>query len=404
MEPNKSMPFGDIDILTLFMTRPLEYFLMTTIFLAISYILTQYSRSNLNDYPVVNASRKGLLSGRIGTRRAFTHDALNILREGRTKYPDRAFRIEADFGELLVLPPSLADEIRNEPKLSFGAATAEDFHGDIPGFQPFAQGSQDDEILQTVARKQLTKSLSKITEPLSEETASALAINFGDTTELRDILLYPAVLDTVARLSSRVFLGDRLCRDDIWLRMTKSYTTTAFQAAQRLRVYPRHLRKLVHWLQPECRQLRAQLAEARGIVAAVIEERRQARKTAAEAGQPVPEYNDAIDWADQEAARKRSTRYDPAVFQLILSVAAIHTTTDLTCQVILDLARHLEFIQPLREEISSVLGAEGWKKTALYNLKLLDSCIKESQRVKPINASELSPQANFNAPFLSSLT
>lgn len=58
-----------------------------------------------------------------------------------------------------MLPPSLADEIRNEPKLSFGAATAEDFHGDIPGFQPFAQGSQDDEILQTVARKQLTKSL-----------------------------------------------------------------------------------------------------------------------------------------------------------------------------------------------------------------------------------------------------
>lgn len=67
--------------------------------------------------------------------------------------------MEADFGELLVLPASLADEIRNEPKLSFGAATSEDFHGDIPGFQPFAQGTKDDEILQSVARKQLTKSL-----------------------------------------------------------------------------------------------------------------------------------------------------------------------------------------------------------------------------------------------------
>lgn len=70
------MPFGDIDILTLFMTRPLEYFLMTTIFLAISYILMQYSRSNLNDYPVVNASRKGLLSGRIGTRVSLTNSGL----------------------------------------------------------------------------------------------------------------------------------------------------------------------------------------------------------------------------------------------------------------------------------------------------------------------------------------
>lgn len=67
--------------------------------------------------------------------------------------------MEADFGEVLVLPPSLADEIRNEPKLSFGAATSEDFHGDIPGFQPFAAGSRADEILQSVSRKQLTKSL-----------------------------------------------------------------------------------------------------------------------------------------------------------------------------------------------------------------------------------------------------
>lgn len=186
--------------------------------------------------------------------------------------------------------------------------------------------------------------------------------------------------------------------------MTKSYTVTAFQAAQSLRVYPRYLRKLVHWFQPECRQVRAQLAEAREIIAPVIEERHQARKTAAEAGQSVPEYNDAIDWADQEAALKGSTRYDPAVFQLILSVAAIHTTTDLTSQVILDLARHPEFIQPLREEISSVLRAEGWKKTALYNLKLLDSCIKESQRMKPINAGKLSAQTNFNVPVLNSLT
>lgn len=206
------------------------------------------------------------------------------------------------------------------------------------------------------------------------------------------------MLDTVARLSSRVFLGDRLCRNEHWLRMTKSYTVTAFQAAQSLRVYPRYLRKLVHWFQPECRQLRAQLDEAREIIALVIEERHQARKTAAEAGQSIPEYNDAIDWADQEAGLKGSSRYDPAVFQLILSVAAIHTTTDLTSQVILDLAQHPEFIQPLREEISSVLSAEGWKKTALYNLKLLDSCIKESQRMKPINASKLPAQASFNVP------
>lgn len=204
----------------------------------------------------------------------------------------------------------------------------------------------------------------------------------------------PSLLDTVARLSSRVFLGDRLCRDEEWLRITKSYTVTAFQAAQALRVYPRYLRKLAHWFLPECQMVRKQLVEAQNIITPIIEERRRARRAATEAGQSAPEYNDAIDWADQEAALKRSTQYDPVIFQLILSVAAIHTTTDLTCQVILDLAKNPEIIQPLREEIVSVLGAEGWKKTALYNLKLLDSCIKESQRMKPINAGKISAKSS----------
>lgn len=193
----------------------------------------------------------------------------------------------------------------------------------------------------------------------------------------------PAVLDTVARLSSRVFLGNRLCRNEDWLNITKSYTRTAFQGAQALRVYPRYLRKLVHWFLPECQNARKQLAEAQDIIAPVIEERRQARKAAAEAGQPAPEYNDLLDWADQEAARRRSPSYNPAMFQLMVSVAAIHTSTDLACKVIVDLAKNPEIIQPLRDEIVSVLGDGGWKKTSFYNMKLLDSCIKESQRVAP---------------------
>lgn len=48
------------------------------------------------------------------------------------------------------------------------------------------------------------------------------------------------------------------------------------------------------------------------------------------------------------------------------------------------LARHPDMFQPLRDEIVEVLGRDGLKKTALYNLKLMDSFIKECQRLKPI--------------------
>lgn len=81
------------------------------------------------------------------------------------------------------------------------------------------------------------------------------------------------------------------------------------------------------------------------------------------------------------------------MFQLILSVAAIHTTTDLLTEVMLNLVQNPALFDDLRREISEVLKAEGWKKTALYNLKLLDSVIKESQRRRPVGMGTYRPPA-----------
>ena len=46
-----------------------------------------------------------------------------------------------------------------------------------------------------------------------------------------------------------------------------------------------------------------------------------------------------------------------------------------------DLAAAPEYIQPLREEIESVLAVEGWTKIAMGKMWKLDSFLKESQRV-----------------------
>ncbi|KAI8287264.1 Cytochrome P450 monooxygenase [Colletotrichum sp. SAR11_57] len=75
--------------------------------------------------------------------------------------------------------------------------------------------------------------------------------------------------------------------------------------------------------------------------------------------------------------------YDPATQQITLSLVAIHTTSDLLQQTMVDLAQHPDLFEPLREELVRVLGTEGLKKSALNNLKLMDSVLKESQRLKP---------------------
>ncbi|KAF5012813.1 hypothetical protein FDECE_1102 [Fusarium decemcellulare] len=287
-----------------------------------------------------------------------------------------------------MLPPGLANEIRNEPKLSFSKALYQDFHGGIPGFEPLSLVGDNFKLVIVVVRKQLTKLLGRVTSSLSEEAAAAVSINLADVEDWKDIQAQPMLLDIVARLSSRVFLGEELCRDEEWLQLTKRYTMTAFGAASQLRVYPRPLRRIIRWFIPACKQLRTEFAGARDKISTVIEKRRQLQRAAKQAGQPAPEFEDALEWADREAAALNVT-VDPAIFQLTLSAAAIHTSTDLLVQVVLDLAQHPEFFQPLRDEICRVLKAEGWKKTSLYNMKLLDSVIKESQRMKPIGLATM---------------
>lgn len=194
--------------------------------------------------------------------------------------------------------------------------------------------------------------------------------------------LKPAIVDIVARLSSRIYLGDQLCQNEDWLRIAKTYTTTFSAASTKLRMFPQQMRVLVHWFLPECKRLRTELKEAKRIILPLVQQRRALKQAAHDAGQAIPQFDDALDWVEQEAAEKRS-KIDPVIFQLTLSLLAIHTTYDLLEQSIIDLAQSPQYIEPLRQEVVQVLRADGWKKTSLYNLKLLDSALKETQRLKP---------------------
>lgn len=129
---------------------------------------------------------------------------------------------------------------------------------------------------------------------------------------------------------------------------------------------------------------RTLIAEARRVIQPVLEKRRALKAEAKARGEDL-QFNDAIDWFDRADG---GNEVDQAMSQLILSVAAIHTTSDLTSQTLIEIMKHPEIIEPLRQEIVSVLETDGWAKTALYKMKLLDSVIKESQRIKPIAISE----------------
>lgn len=110
--------------------------------------------------------------------------------------------------------------------------------------------------------------------------------------------------------------------------------------------------------------------------------------------------NDLISWLIEEAGAKERTVDDVIKRILLINFAAIHTSSlvcdtyypfynDMliaTCvfktftQALYDLAARPEYMQPLRDEVESVVQREGWTKAAVGQMHKVDSFIRESMR------------------------
>jgi len=71
-------------------------------------------------------------------------------------------------------------------------------------------------------------------------------------------------------------------------------------------------------------------------------------------------------------------------------LVSVGTSADLATQIFYDLAAHPEYIPILRDEVKQVLEKHGgFSKQALYDMKKLDSFMKESQRLSPSRRGRL---------------
>ncbi|KAF6809054.1 cytochrome p450 [Colletotrichum sojae] len=164
------------------------------------------------------------------------------------------------------------------------------------------------------------------------------------------------LLQLVARVPSRVFVGPELCANEDWLDVSVNITMHGMTAAESLSHWPSYLRPLIYRFLPK---------------------RREENRMARDAGGKASKEADTVGWLD-EAAKGGS--YDDTLAQLGLSFAAIHTTSELISGAVNDLCDHPEWLDALREEMSTAIKAHGWSKKAMQDMKLTDSLMKESRR------------------------
>jgi cytochrome P450 len=184
----------------------------------------------------------------------------------------------------------------------------------------------------------------------------------------------------VGSMSEAVFVGPDLSRNPEWQELVISHTLRLFAAVKALRAWPAFIRPVVHWILPEFRACRQQVRQAKFMLRPILDSRAQMKSTAEMNGGELPKFDDTIEWIEEEAAGRP---LDPAEVQLGFAIAALHTTTELLKQSLLDICAHPELIQQIRREVIEAVQESGWTTAGLFKMQLLDSAIKETQRMHP---------------------
>lgn len=289
------------------------------------------------------------------------------------------FQVITSTGPKLILPNRYAEELRNHPDLSHIQAVSRDFFPTYSGFQG-CKAPKNERFIPEVIRVKLTQSLGLITSDLVEETTLALSDIFGNDSEWHTTMLKKNALQLVPRLSSRVFLGKELCRNPHWLEIAKDYTMDAFICMQYLRALPAFVRPIAHCFLPISRKLRKTYRDGDRLIQPEVKRRIEAVREIQRTGKsPKKGTADLIGWI-YEMASERNEVVDYTAAQMGITMAATHTSAEALVKAMLDLVAHPELIEPLRAEMIQVIGNEGWSRNSLYNLRLLDSFLKESQR------------------------
>lgn len=204
----------------------------------------------------------------------------------------------------------------------------------------------------------------------------------SSVTDWTPIAINSSILRIVARISGRVFVGISFCRSEEWLNTSVKFTEDIFANAMVSTMLPAFLRRFFStFILPYAKRVSQHKEIARKYLAPIYAER-MARE-ASGSGEKLEE--DVYTWMLGHAVSRPNLRTPEtlAYFQLLLSMAAIHTTTMTVVTVLYELAARPEYVEPLREEMIRMIEEDGGllKKSTLAKMMKLDSFMKESSRV-----------------------
>ncbi|KAF9761122.1 hypothetical protein IL306_003955 [Fusarium sp. DS 682] len=314
-------------------------------------------------------------------RDRFRSDAITMLQEGYRQFKGRPWYVPSPLGERLMIPSKYVEELKNAPvnEVDFVATFFEMFEGRYT-----TMGSRST-LHPRVAKHELNQNMAAVLDPVMEEIKDAFEEHLPATDDWKPVHVHDAIVNIVARVSSRMFGGVDLSRNKEWVDSTINFALDGFVGAQAIKKYPPFVRPFVAKFIPALTKIKQHHATAQRVIVPILHE----REKAAAAGWPESNGKppaDFLQWMLDAAVGDEKQKSFIAQIQLKLSFAAIHTSAAAPTQLLYDLCSLPEHIEGLRGEIDEARASGGGElnKRTLLKLEKLDSLMKEAQRFNPL--------------------
>ena len=295
---------------------------------------------------------------------------------------------------LVILPASKLQEVmsitddRLDPHTINNESVAQSYTIGPHGFGPHID----------IVRRQLTRKLPTLTTDVYTELVDAMHQQWPvKPNEQISVNAYATCMKIVSRAANRVFCGTKLCRTPAFLESTREYAVAVFTCGGLMRMFP-------NWSHPvvapiTTRKVKKHLQICKDIAMPEIRERLQHLQSKTK-DPSYQEPNDALQWLlidSVELAKTDPMNLDEDVIirrLLVLNMVAIHTTSMVTTNVLLDIYGSPDreaFVAGLREECERVLAEyDGvWTKDAVNKLVRVDSALRESMRISNLGDTSL---------------
>ncbi|KAJ5720789.1 cytochrome P450 [Penicillium malachiteum] len=316
----------------------------------------------------------------------FFRSAEEVLQEGYRACKDKVFQFRRADTDMLVLPPKYVDDIRKLPNhvASPTVAHVHNLMGSSTNMHIILRSNLHFRTLQL----KLTPNLNALTRPMQDEVNYAIEHELTDSEdEWVTIKPYHTVLDFVARVSARIFLGLPICRNPEWLEVSTQFTENVFISLVFLRLFPMWTHGILNWLMPSAYKGSAYVRKAKKLLIPEILRRREDEKQAQGNEEEKDDKLNLLSWMMEIATPEESDPASLAHLEVVMSLASIHTSQMNAVHVLYDLLAHPEYLDPIRDEIRAVINEVGpwmsWEKPAFSKLRKLDSFMRESQRFNP---------------------